>query len=147
MHLINELWIITESGLTIYNQKVDDVVDADLFGGFISALNQFAKQLGEDEFKTIEMGDCRLIVKRCEECKVLFVTRSDKKVKLKSVEEYLECIKENFYEKFKDKLENWNGDLDEFKDISKVLNIKDDPKNFFGFALSSSTSKNILNKL
>ena len=66
VHLVKEIWIISESGIPIYNQSTEENVDKDLFGGFIKAIDSFIHNLG-DECKRIEMGDSQLLIEKCKE--------------------------------------------------------------------------------
>ncbi|MFX1451239.1 MAG: hypothetical protein ACFFCM_10380 [Promethearchaeota archaeon] len=147
MHLVNEIWIITDSGLTIYNQMVEEKIDKDLFGGFIAAIHSFIKAMGEELCKSITMGNSQIVIMLDKINSLYFVGRSDVKVKEKKIEEYLSKIMEKFCTCYEDELKDFRGNVDTFKDVDKLINIKEDSSNFFGINIDKSISKSVLEKL
>ncbi len=145
MHLIEELWIITDAGITLHNQRVEEKVDKDLFGGFIAALHHFTQELGEENCKKIRMGDSQLFLSACNS--LYFVARSDVDVKEKKVKAYLDKIMQAFITCYEKELESFNGNVAVFKDVDKIINIKKDSDNFFGMKIDKSVSKAVLDQL
>ena len=45
--LIKDLWILTESGITVFSRVIDPRVNPQLFGALMSAINSFAEKLTE----------------------------------------------------------------------------------------------------
>ena len=45
MNIIQEIWIIKESGIPIYDQRVEEKYDKHLIAGFLTAINNFVKEL------------------------------------------------------------------------------------------------------
>ncbi len=43
--LLRDLWILTESGTTVYSRVIDPRVNPQIFGALMSALNTFAEKL------------------------------------------------------------------------------------------------------
>jgi hypothetical protein len=68
--LIDELWIITEHGLTLYNKKNREECDNDLFGGFISAINAFASEIGMRNVQSIQGENFKLTLAHYEDDKL-----------------------------------------------------------------------------
>ena len=146
VHLVKEIWIISESGIPIYNQATEENVDKDLFGGFIKAIDAFIHNLG-DECKRIEMGDSQLLIEKCKEASVLVVCRSGKKIKSKKIEKYLGKIIKEISAHHHERIKTWDGNTDEFDDFSSFINIKEDPENYLGVKLNKETSKQVLDLL
>ncbi|MHA1338442.1 MAG: hypothetical protein ACTSRZ_01790 [Promethearchaeota archaeon] len=128
---IEEIWIILKTGHTIFSQAIDPKFDHDLFGAMLMALNQFAKETTNQECSTIKLGTIKLTIKHCEDLNLMIVARSNIDVKDKIINNYLDKIHSILRSRFKDKLENWNGDLSIFSDLGKYINIKDDKDNFY----------------
>ncbi|MHA1784497.1 MAG: hypothetical protein ACTSVY_15965 [Candidatus Helarchaeota archaeon] len=147
MYLINEIWLITRDGLTIFNQRVGTSVNEDVFGGFISAIDNFSKHIGELGCSHIEMDSSRLFINACDETNIFFVCRSRLDVNRKKVEQYIAEVKKCFLEKYGNKLKDWNGDTSIFEDVNKIIDIKADQHNFLGVKLDKTKSKAILDRL
>ena len=57
--IIKDLWIITSNGLCVYHYKAEFsnyTIDAQLFGGFVAALSNFATTIGDNIIELIKMG-------------------------------------------------------------------------------------------
>jgi len=146
VHLIQELWIISGSGLTLYNQRIGESINKDLFGGFISAIDNFVQEMGGD-CKRIEMGDSLLLIEKCKDPSIIIVCRSGKKNKQKKIEKYMGKIKEEIFKHHKEKIKTWDGNTETFDDFSNFINIKDDPENYLGVKLDKNISKQVLDQL
>ena len=81
--VLRDLWILTESGTTVYSRVIDPRVNPQLFGALMSALNTFAQKLTEEGMSNFELSNIRFsIVKRN---KFLFVASSSNKIKSKKI--------------------------------------------------------------
>jgi hypothetical protein len=99
MRTINEIWIITSSGITLFNISKDDKIDPLLFGGFLSAVQSFIKTLGENTLKTLVIGNSKITVYQGKKG-LLFVSRSPQKTKDDSIIEYLKLVETKFREQY-----------------------------------------------
>lgn len=130
MYLIEELWIIYRiSGVTLVNQRVKDKVDGDLFGGFISAVQNMLQGMGADTFDHMEMGNVQILIISDDEGKLFFICRSPLVARKDIIQNYLTEIKDDFCKKYEKYLWRWDGDLSNFDDVETIINIKDDPRN------------------
>ena len=125
--LLNELWIISSSGIPCYHQAIVQDFDESLFGGFISAILNFIKELGEDDIKKLEMGESKISILSSEDREWFFIARTGTKVKEKKIKNYLKEIRQIFFYQYGQELVNWNNNtelfqgLDEYIDISNPL--------------------------
>ncbi|MHA1144880.1 MAG: hypothetical protein ACTSRW_09105 [Candidatus Helarchaeota archaeon] len=147
MHLVQQLWIFTREGIALFNQQAGEFVDEDLFGSFISAIDGIVDAIGEEGCKTILMGSSKITIFRESQFDLYAVSRSDPKVKTSTIHSYLKKIIKKFVKYFKKELTNWNGNIYIFKDADKVINLKNDPENWFGFKMNNETCKSILDRL
>ncbi|MFX1295195.1 MAG: hypothetical protein ACFFD2_10140 [Promethearchaeota archaeon] len=122
MRIIDELWITTASGLTLFNQSKDQF-DPLLIGGFFSAIHTFAQNLGEKEVKSIILGESKLIVYQgiLQDKRFLFISRSPKKVKNDMIIKLLKLVETKFFQQYKDHLVKWNGDSDLFNTFGPII--------------------------
>jgi len=56
-------------------------------------------------------------------------------------------IKEKFGNCYGEILEDWSGNMDDFAEFNGEVNLKKDPKNHFGFKITQSVGKSIIDKL
>ncbi len=73
--LIDEIWIITENGITLYNYRFIDEITEDLFGGFISAINAFASEIGMIDVRLIKGKKAQLVLTHDKQNKLTFVCK------------------------------------------------------------------------
>jgi hypothetical protein len=125
-NLIRDLWILTHTGVTLFNQVCDEEkINPQLFGALMSALNTFAESLSDGGISNFEMSNIRfVIVKRRG---FLFVGSAPSKIKEKRVIAELKIISDKFFEIYtQDILSNWDNDISIFSDfgiyIEKSLN-------------------------
>ncbi len=123
--IFDDLWVLTSSGVVVFDHVVDVQLKSQLFGALMSALNSFAEQLAEGGLSNFELSEKRFIIMKKKE--FLFVASTTKKVKEKTVIQQLENIANNFFEKYSDVLKNWDQDISVFSDfkeeIESALNV------------------------
>lgn len=108
---IQDLWIVHSNGTVLFKRAYDERVDAQLFGGFMTALNVFASKIsGTEGIHSFELGDKRFyLVKKID---MIFVGNSRKS---KNAFKELELISQKFLNTFPiELLDIWNGDLSFF---------------------------------
>ncbi len=127
MVILNELWIISHYGLSVYHQALTDKISDNLFAGFISAIINFAQELGEDEIKKLEMAGTNLVVISSADKKWFFIGRAGKKVKEKKIFNYLDDVRHIFFEQFGTILEKYSDDLNviikKFRELDKSIDL------------------------
>ncbi|MHA1379525.1 MAG: hypothetical protein ACTSRG_14220 [Candidatus Helarchaeota archaeon] len=128
MRAIDEIWIIQESGLTLFNLS-KDTIDSTLVGGFFSAIQTMLGSIGEQEIKSLVLGESKIKIFNGK-FGLLFVSRSKKNVKDKVIEKLLKLVETRFIEEYKDKLDPWDGDTDQFMSFGNIIEdiFKDTPE-------------------
>lgn len=117
--IFDDLWILTGSGVVVFDHVVDVQLKSQLFGALMSALNSFAEQLAEGGLSNFELSEKRFIIMKKNE--FLFVASTTKKVKEKTVIDQLDNIANNFFEKYSDILKNWDQDISVFSDFKQEI--------------------------
>ncbi len=121
--LINELWIITCSGLPAYHQTINQQVDETLFGGFISAIQTFVQSFGDHEINKMEMAGSKIIILSSNDKQWLFVGRADAKESEKKVHKYLLEVSDIFFAKFGKTLATWDFNTVKFQELDNLIDI------------------------
>jgi hypothetical protein len=119
LKVIQDLWILTNTGVVLFNRVFDIQLKTQLFGALMSALNSFAEQLAEGGLSNFELSDKRFIIMKKKN--FLFVANSLKKIKEKKVIEQLGEISNRFFDKYSDILINWDNDISSFSNFEKEI--------------------------
>ena len=119
MKVIQDLWILTNTGVVLFNRVFDIQLKTQLFGALMSALNSFAEQLAEGGLSNFELSDKRFIIMKKKN--FLFVANSLKKTKEKKVIEQLGKISNRFFDLYSDILINWDNDISSFSNFEKEI--------------------------
>jgi len=128
--VLQDIWIVNDSGLALFSRVYDEKINAQLFGGFMSALDSFAHEISDSGVDSFDIRNKRFsFLKRNN---ILFVANSEKKYKENKVHKELNKIIERFFELYEDKLKNWNGEMDIFSGFQKEITESiEDPINKF----------------
>ncbi|MFX1345296.1 MAG: hypothetical protein ACFFBC_09940 [Promethearchaeota archaeon] len=118
--VLRDLWILTDSGTTVYSRVIDPRVNPQLFGALMSALNTFAEKVTEEGMSKFELSQIRFsIVKRN---KFLFVASSSNKIKAKKIFNELRNISDKFFEVYsEEQLRAWDSDVGLFDTFEEVI--------------------------
>lgn len=126
--LLRDLWILTESGTTVYSRVIDPRVNPQLFGALMSALNTFAEKLTEGGISNFELSNIRFsIIKRNH---FLFVANSSSNIKVKKILKELQDISEKFFALYPEEmLKKWDSDVGLFDNfVTSIQNSLEDDK-------------------
>ncbi|TKJ19782.1 MAG: hypothetical protein CEE43_14365 [Promethearchaeota archaeon Loki_b32] len=93
--VIRNLWILAESGVTLFNRTIDPTVGPQVFGGLMSALNTFAETLSEGGMSHFELSSVRFTIVKNNN--FLFVANSSNEIKSKKILNELKNISKNFF--------------------------------------------------
>ena len=124
MPVLQDLWILSNSGTVLFSRVFDEKFENQLFGALMSALNSFAEQLAEGGLSNLEIADKRFVLKKT--LSYTFVASSSNKVKEKKLNEELEKVVGTFRKKYPDDwFDNWDCDISIFEcfeeDIEEML--------------------------
>jgi hypothetical protein len=117
--LLQDIWILKKDGTTLFNRVYKEKMNAQLFGGFMSALNAFSSQIDEGGLHNFEIGDKRFIMSKRDD--LMFVASFDKKVKAKRASSELERIMKKFLMKYTVELVAWDGNTSTFEDFKDEI--------------------------
>ncbi|HEY0089267.1 MAG TPA: hypothetical protein VGB37_10510 [Candidatus Lokiarchaeia archaeon] len=113
MKVIQDLWICQDSGLVVFHRVFHEYVDANLFGGFMSALNAYSSALVEGGLSSFEIEQKRFTLFK--KSGYIFISSSSRKVKENKVIEELNNISDRFFGTYPAEfLANWCGDVSAF---------------------------------
>ena len=123
--LINNIWIIKESGENLYTRSFglgesrESGLDENLISGLFIAVSSFAKSAGKDEMVSLAMKNKKfLFLNKGEIFIVLGIAKDADEEILKN---NLNKIGDLFIGQYKDTLENWDGNVRIFKGFTDVL--------------------------
>ncbi len=117
--VIQDLWILTNTGVVLFNRVYEAQMKTQLFGALMSALNSFAEKLAEGGLSNFELSDKRFVIMKKKDN--IYVANCSKKTKEKKVIEQLETVSSRFIDKYSDVLENWDNDISVFSDFEKEI--------------------------
>ena len=145
--IIEEIWIINKGGITLFNQNTSDPVNQQLFGAFLSSINQFANNMLNDHLNHIDFGENRVSFCRCLNQELLIVCKGSIQNKPEVIQKYLEKIRTQLEINFGNKCLEWDGDTSIQEKISKCIDLISDKDNWLGLNLSKEASRKILSNL
>ena len=116
--VIQDFWILKD-GIALYSRVFNPKVQDQLFAALMSALDSFANEISTGGLSNFELSDVRftLTTRRG----VIFVANADRKVKHKKVLDELMDISDKFFELYEKVLQNWDNDIDVFKDFGNHI--------------------------
>ncbi|MHA1131687.1 MAG: hypothetical protein ACTSQI_03405 [Candidatus Helarchaeota archaeon] len=122
MEKISEIWIIDEHGKPLFNQSIDNMVDPMLFGGFLSAIQQFVQTSFQgSKIEKLFFGESKISFLHLKEHQIYVILRSHKKKKDKDIHALLEKIGNLFVATFREKLAKSISNISEFRRFGKIL--------------------------
>ncbi len=106
---VKDLWIISKSGIVLFEHLVANDMNPDLFGSMMSALNLYAETLSEGSISSFDIKDKRVILIR--EKNFLFVTKTLKKYNINQVKNELHALAQKFFKLYANELKDdeWEG--------------------------------------
>ncbi|MFX0044072.1 MAG: hypothetical protein ACFE8L_14250 [Candidatus Hodarchaeota archaeon] len=118
--VLNDLWILTESGITVYSRVLDPRINPQLFGALMSALNLFAEQLSNGGITNFELSKLRFTI--IKKNNFIFIANSSNKSKEKKVLNELSRISDKFFELYPEEiLEKWDNDINIFSNFENEI--------------------------
>ncbi len=125
---VKEFWIFTLDGKQLYAHAPETNYNPELFGGFLSALQNFSMELASKDLKSITIGQDQYVIFKDE--KPFYVLgRASYKVPLYNIEIILKLIYDNFWEIYQKILQEKDLEISKFSqffEIFKELNFKDE---------------------
>ena len=130
MKVLQDIWILSESGVVLFSRVFNPKVNEQLFGALMTALNSFASELAKGGLSSFELSSIRFTIYK--DKGLIFVANSQKKVKEKKVQEELKIIANKFFVKYSDVLASWDSDINIFLSFNKDIeeSLEDTIKKF-----------------
>lgn len=120
MKVLQDIWILTNTGTVLFNRVFDAQMKTQLFGALMSALNSFAEKLAEGGLSNFELSDKRFLIMKTKN--YIFVASSAKKAKEKKVTVELEKVVSRFQSKYSDEWFNkWDNDVSVFEEFENEI--------------------------
>jgi len=117
---LKDILIITESGKVVASKINNENIDETLFGMLISALTSYASQIYNDKLNSIQFNRIRFdFLKRDN---FIFMASSSVKTKHEKALKVLKIVSDVFFKRYpKSKLEEWDGNLNIFQELSSDI--------------------------
>ncbi len=119
---LNDLWVLKEHGLVIFNKTQPNDPDEVCFGGLIGALYGLTKtELQDPLFRFTTQHHQYYLIEKNE---LLFVGRlpRQKTYKEKRISKELEYVGNKFFELYsKKEIEDWDYDINKFRNFKHVI--------------------------
>ncbi|MHA1818909.1 MAG: hypothetical protein ACTSVC_00435 [Promethearchaeota archaeon] len=118
---LEELWILEESGICLFNYSKTQQIDPNLLSGFITAIRTMSLRLTNMTIDTISFKNMNFIIYKDGVLNLLFVL-STKKENLKKTKKVLLKIIEEFKERYgKQIMSGWDHDTAIFSPFAEVV--------------------------
>lgn len=119
MKVLQDIWIVENSGIVVFHREFDKVVSPQLFGAMMSALNMFAEQLAEGGLSNFELQNSRFTI--IKKSGLIFVANSSRQYKQKKVNKELNKVSDKFINLYSEKLKNFKGQIGAFSNFKKEI--------------------------
>lgn len=95
MPLIQEIWVINKAGVILFNLQLGGTpIRKELFGEFISALEQFTNHLEKADVKSVILGPIRLTLTLLDFADMILAVRTESEIPEKKVNKSLQDLRE-----------------------------------------------------
>lgn len=119
--ILQDLWILTESGTVLFSRVFEEKMDDQLFGSLLSALNMFANEIAEGGISSFELSSKKYALMRLNE--LLFVGNGGRKAKEKRLMAEIEKVAQRFFKKYGENvLKSWDNDVNQFLGFKNIIN-------------------------
>ncbi len=123
---IKEIWVFSSSAsVEIYNYAPETVIDSDLLGGFLTALQQFSLEITQKEFNNMIIGNDRYMIYQEEGMEFFILGRADARVSIDIVKTILSKIYLRFWKEYSQYIRNFQGNMKYFKNFTDIIESLD----------------------
>ncbi len=118
--MIRQIFIINSAGLLLFLRNyVTDKLEADLISGFLTAMSTFAEEIKGGTIEKLEFMQFQFVYSIDEKSEMKFVLCIDADDIIDEPKERLEIVKQEFLNRYIDKLKDWGGDVSIFRSFKE----------------------------
>ncbi len=119
--ILHDLWIISKSGIVLFENVKSEKIPPDLFGAMINVLNLYAEKLSEGGLSSFNFKENQFVM--IKKRSLIFVTRTLKEFNLKIVKKELKKIANKFLRLFSEEAikKSNGGNMDIFSSFKNEL--------------------------
>ena len=122
--MIEEFWIVDKSGICFFHRSIDNNNEIgddyeQLLGGVFTGLITFSNQLTTTNLQKIETKDNKILF--FIEGRLIFVIKAELNSSDKKIREKIKILEDHFIKRFKDEINNFNGEISSFKKFEDEL--------------------------
>ncbi len=121
--MISKILIIMSSGILCYSKTFfgEDKLDNDLVGGFLTAINSIAKEIGGGTIESLNFRNFNYIYTHDDEKLCMFIIVTDIDDTEEEAREKLDLLKNEFIGRYHDDLINWSCDARIFEPFDEFV--------------------------
>jgi hypothetical protein len=119
--ILQDIYILTDSGTTIWSRVFNPKINEQMFGAVMSAINKFAEQISETGINYFQLSKKHYVILKKKG--LLFIGNAEKDVKEKKIKNELTRISEKFFELYSNKLHQIKkfGEISLLSDFEKHI--------------------------
>ena len=117
---LDDFWILTKTGVLIYQSSKEKSYDEQFFGMLLSALNMFAEQISNGGLSSFDLANKRFSF--IEKNQIIFLGSSASNLKEKTAKKELEAVIKLFFKLYpEDLMNNWTGNVHIFSKLKSEM--------------------------
>ncbi|TXT56181.1 MAG: hypothetical protein BAJALOKI2v1_620015 [Promethearchaeota archaeon] len=119
--ILQDIWVIKEdSGIVLFHRDKAGKFPAEIFGGLMSAIDSFAKNVNEAGISSFELSNVRFCLKKHNG--ILAIANSNSNIDRSKVHLELEKVINQFLQQYPiEFFKSWDGNIEDFSDFEKDL--------------------------
>lgn len=124
--MILKIFVISSGGILCYSKNYFDeiMMKEEIFGGFLSAISEFAREIKGGQIKTLSFRNFNLFYSYSNEFDYIFVVVADKDDLEREVRPKVELMKSEFIGRYGLYLKEWAGNCSIFDDFDEFVEKK-----------------------
>ncbi|MFX1502275.1 MAG: hypothetical protein ACFFDH_15040 [Promethearchaeota archaeon] len=121
--MILNIFVISPGGVLCYSKNFfeDIAIKQEIFGGFLTAISDFAKEIKGGEVKTLNFGNLNLFYSYSRDYDFIFVIIADLDDLESEIRIKVELMKSEFLRRYGSYLQNWYGNTSIFEDFDEFI--------------------------
>lgn len=119
MNWLEDIWIMRKEGTVLFNHVINECVNEQIFGSFMSAVESFANKIDQSGLSNFQVGQKTFISKYVQD--MYFIASYSSKVNPKEAEAELDYLASMFLSIYQVQLNRFHGNVKPFKDFEKKM--------------------------